>query len=285
MADNLQWTIGDVTITRVQEIELHWPFTALLPDATPEMVEATPWMRPHFADERGKLILSIHALVVQSQGQNILVDTCIGNDKPRPTRAFNELSTGFLGDLTAAGFPPEQINTVICTHLHVDHVGWNTRLVDGKWVPTFANARHLFGRQEYDYWRANEDIAFFGDVMGDSVIPVVDAGLADLVPEDHRITDEVWLESTPGHTPGHVSVRISSAGHNAVITGDMTHSPLQFAHPLACSADSDREMGLRTRQKFIERYGDTPTLVIGTHFAAPTAGHIVRDGETWRFQV
>jgi glyoxylase-like metal-dependent hydrolase (beta-lactamase superfamily II) len=281
-----RWQIGDVTITKIQEVELHWPFTALLPDFTPELIDASPWMRPHFVDEKGKLILSIHGLVVESQGRRILVDTCIGNDKPRPTRPFNELHTTFLDDLTAAGFAPDSIDTVCCTHLHVDHVGWNTQLVDGRWVPTFTNARHLFGKVEYEFWLENEEVAVMGPYMSDSVIPIMDAGLADLVDPDHRLTDEVWFESTPGHTPGHYSVHISSGGVDAVITGDMTHSPLQFAHPhLSCSADTDAKQADQTRQDFVKRYGDTPTLIIGTHFAGPTAGRIVRDGDTWRFDV
>lgn len=285
MGEYTRWQIGDVRITKVPEVELHWPWKALVPAVTPELLEATPWMAPHFVDEAGKLVLSIHALVIESQGKRIIVDTCIGNDKPRPTRAFNELQTDFLEQLTEAGFPPESIDAVLCTHLHVDHVGWNTRLVDGKWVPTFPNARHLFARTEYDYWHANPDEALFGPVMADSVEPIVVAGLADFVEMDHHITDEVFFEPSPGHTPGHVCVHIASGGQDAVITGDSTHSPIQFAHDLHCSADTFPEQGLETRQAFVQRYGDSSTLVIGTHFATPTAGRIVRDGETWRFEV
>ena len=285
MGDITRWQVGNVRISKVPEIEMHWPFKALLPEVTPELLEATPWMRPHFMDEAGKMVLSIHALVVESQGQTIVVDTCIGNDKVRPTRPFNQLSTNFLDVLAQAGFAPEAVDTVFCTHLHVDHVGWNTKLVDGRWVPTFERARHLFTRTEYDYWLAHPDLDMFGDVMGDSVVPIVDAGLADFIEVDHRITDEVWLESTPGHTPGHCSVHIASQGQEAVITGDMTHSPIQFAYPLNCTADADTTQANETRAAFVSRYADTPTLIIGTHFAGPTAGHLVRDGEAWRFAV
>lgn len=281
---NLCWQIGDVRITRVVETEVNWPFTALLPEVTPDLVEATPWMSPHYVDEKGRMRLSMHTLVVESQGQRILVDTCIGNDKPRPTRAFNQRDTPFLAELEAAGFPPDSIDTVCCTHLHVDHVGWNTKLVDGRWVPTFTNARHLFSKVEYDHWSANPDTAMFGDVMADSVAPVVDAGLADLVGRDHKVTDEVWFEPTPGHTPGHTSIHISSGGVDAVITGDMIHTPLQFAYPaLTVSADENADKGRETRLAFMKRYADTPTLIIGTHFATPTGGRIVADGNAWRF--
>ena len=283
--DVQQWQIGDVRVTKVVETVVAWRFSILLPDCTPELVDSVPWMRPHFADDDGKMLLSIHALVVESQGRRILVDTCIGNDKARPSRSFNMLQTDFLTRLGAAGFPPETIDVVTCTHLHVDHVGWNTRLADGVWVPTFPNARHLFNRAEYEYWHANPDEEINGTVIADSVEPVVDAGLVDLVTEDHRITDEVWLEPTPGHTPGHVCVRISSGGHDAIITGDMIHSPIQVRHNLTCGVDTDSELGNRTRVAFVERYGDSGTLVIGTHFATPTAGHIVRDGAHWKFEV
>lgn len=283
--DVQQWQIGDVRVTKVIETVVAWRFSILLPDCTPELVDSVPWMRPHFADDDGKMLLSIHALVVESQGRRILVDTCIGNDKARPSRSFNMLQTDFLERLAAAGFPADTIDVVTCTHLHVDHVGWNTRLADGVWVPTFPNARHLFNRAEYEYWHANPDEEMNGTVMADSVEPVVDAGLVDLVSEDHRITDEVWLEPTPGHTPGHVCVRISSGGNDAIITGDMIHSPIQVRHNLTCGVDTDRDLGNRTRAAFVERYGDSGTLVIGTHFATPTAGHIVRDGAHWKFEV
>jgi glyoxylase-like metal-dependent hydrolase (beta-lactamase superfamily II) len=283
----MRWQVGDVTITKVPEVELHWPWRALLPDVDDALVDRYPWMRPHFVDERGRIILSIHALVVESAGRRILVDTCVGNDKPRPTRSFNGLQTDFLGELERAGFPPSSIDTVVCTHLHVDHVGWNTRLEDGRWVPTFPNARHLFGKVEFEYWKDNEDVALFGEVMADSVLPIHEAGLADLVDSDHRITGEVRLEPTPGHTPGHHSVVIDSGGARAVITGDMTHSPIQFARPdLHCVADTDADQGVATRRAFVARYGGTPTLVIGTHFAGPTAGRLVDDGDGgWRFEV
>ena len=154
-----------------------------------------------------------------------------------------------------------------------------------RWVPTFPNARYLIVRDEWDHWSAKPD-HWHGNVFGDSVRPVFDAGLVDLVAPGHRVTDEVTLEPTPGHTPGHTSVRIRSSGAEAVITGDLMHHPVQCAHPeWSSSADDDPATATSTRHAFLAAQAGTPTLVIGTHFAAPHAGHIVCDGATYRLDI
>ena len=281
-----RWKIGDVTVSRIVESEAPWDGTFVLPEATADKVRRVGWLQPHFATPEGKMNMSIHALVVESQGQKLVVDTCVGNDKNRRmVPAWHKMNKPFLADLAAAGHRREAIDRVLCTHLHVDHVGWNTMLVDGKWVPTFPNARYLIGRTEWEHWSAAQE-ADFRQPVEDSVRPIFDAGLADLVAADHRINDELWLEPTPGHTPGHVSVRISSRGEQAVITGDLMHHPIQCANPHWTSAfDSDPESARRTRREFLSRYSDQPVLVFGTHFATPSAGRIIRDGDTWRFAV
>jgi glyoxylase-like metal-dependent hydrolase (beta-lactamase superfamily II) len=280
---NLSWQVGDVRVTRVVEIEMAADATWILPDATAVNLAAVPWLRPHFVDERGRAIMSIHALLIESGESRIVVDTCVGNDKKRSVPNWSDRSGPFLEDLAAAGFPAESIDTVLCTHLHVDHVGWNTRLEGGRWVPTFPNARYLVHRVEWEFWSKQEGTEF-GDVIGDSVRPVFDAGLVDLVESSHRIDEQVRLAPTPGHTPGHVSVWIESAGQRAVVTGDLMHHPVQCTHPeWASSADEDPGEARATRRAFLEGTGDAPVLVIGTHFAAPTAGHVVRDGAGWRF--
>jgi glyoxylase-like metal-dependent hydrolase (beta-lactamase superfamily II) len=280
------WTIGDVTVTSIIEIDQHWRFAWLLPEVTEADVDQIEWLRPHFIDEKGKMILRIQALVVESQGQRIVVDTCVGNEKDRPTPLFDKLQTTFFDDLVAAGFGPDTIDQVVCTHMHVDHVGWNTRLVDGAWVPTFPRSRYLFGRIEYDHWAATDETSVYGDVMGDSVAPVVDAGLAIFVESDHHLTDEVFLEPTPGHTPGHHSIRISSAGQEAVITGDMVHHPIQFPRPdLASGADTDSPAAIATRRSSFDRWATSGLLVIGTHFAGPGAGRLKSEAGCWRLEV
>jgi glyoxylase-like metal-dependent hydrolase (beta-lactamase superfamily II) len=281
-----RWEIGGVKITRIVELETLSKGTFVLPDATLENVKRdSELLMPHFADANGKMRMSVHALVLESQGRRIVVDTCIGNDKLRGAPAWNMLHTSFLADLEQAGFPRESIDYVLCTHLHVDHVGWNTMMVDGRWIPTFPHARYLIGRKEWEHWSVDQS-KFVKDPIDDSVRPVIEAGLAEFVEPDHKLTDEVWLESTPGHTPGHFSVRISSGGHDAVITGDLMHHPIQFLHPeWNCGADSIPEMARTTRRAFIERYANRDILVFGTHFATPSAGHIVTQGDAWRLRV
>jgi glyoxylase-like metal-dependent hydrolase (beta-lactamase superfamily II) len=281
-----RWEIGRVKMTRIVELETLSKGTFVLPDATLENVKRdSTFLMPHFADANGKMRMSVHALVVESLGKRIVVDTCIGNDKRRPSPAWNMLHTSFLSDLEQAGFPRESIDYVLCTHLHVDHVGWNTILVGDRWMPTFPHARYLIGRKEWEHWSADQT-KFVKDPIDDSVRPVIEADLAEFVEPDHKLTEEVWLESTPGHTPGHFSVRISSGGHDAVITGDLMHHPIQFLHPeWNCGADSIPEMSRATRRAFIERYADSNVLVFGTHFATPSAGHIAKQGNAWLLRV
>ena len=283
------WQIGDVSIARIVEVN-GWEddITMLLPDADPAFVQGFPWMRPHFATPDGKMIISFQCFVLRSQGRTAMIDTCIGNDRQREFPVFTNMQTTFLEDLATAGYPHEEITDVLCTHLHFDHVGWNTRLVDGKWVPTFPQARYLFGRREYEHWKHLHETHGYHDLhhMDDSVMPVLDAGLVEFIDPDFRLTDEVSLIPTPGHTPGHVSVLIQSKGHSAVITGDMMHSPIQIAVPeREARFDMDKSVAARTRGEFVRRFNGTPTLVIGSHFSEPTAGHIVPDGSSWKFKV
>jgi glyoxylase-like metal-dependent hydrolase (beta-lactamase superfamily II) len=286
----LQWQIGDVKVTKVVEFESPAPYnkdTPFLPGATPEALRAMPWLFPHFASEDGTLTLSIHALLVEAPGGlKLVVDTCVGNDKPRAMTRQRPLQRPFLQHIADAGFPRESVNTVVCTHLHVDHVGWNTMLDEtGKWVPTFPNARYLIGRKEYEHWTQDEE-AEQKAIMADSVRPIFDAGVAEMVEMDHRISAEIRLMPTTGHTPGHVSVVIESRGETAIITGDMMHHPAQIGRPHWCpSFDSDKDAACATRLAMLKDWADKPILIIGTHFAAPTAGHILRDGDTFRFAV
>jgi glyoxylase-like metal-dependent hydrolase (beta-lactamase superfamily II) len=281
-----QWKIGGVKVSRVVEFETHWDGAMLLPDATAENVKRErDWLYPAFSDETGKIKLSIHALVIESMNKRIVVDTCIGNDKVRSNPEWNKMQLPFLADLQKAGYTRESIDNVICTHLHIDHVGWNTMLQNGKWVPTFPNARYLIGGTEWDFFSRQQD-EFFKAPIDDSVRPIFDEGRAELVDEKRKLTDEVWLESTPGHTPGHFAVRISSQGQDAVITGDLMHHPIQCRFPeWDDNFDVDLPQAKKTRRAFCERYADTGTIVLGTHFATPAAGKIVKKDDSFRFVI
>jgi glyoxylase-like metal-dependent hydrolase (beta-lactamase superfamily II) len=277
----MRWTIGGVRVTKVVEHELTVPFDRLLADPPPDPAGGHPWLAPHFVTGDGAARTSIHGLVIDTGARRVLVDTCIGD--MRETAAMPGMPSAFPRALEAAGYALDDIDTVVCTHLHFDHVGWNTRLVDGEWTVTFPRARYLFARREWEHWQENAS-----DVVDltDTVRPVVAAGQADLVDMDHVLCEEVRLEPTPGHTPGHVSVRIDSEGERAYITGDLAHHPVQFAEPHLCStADSDRAGSEATRRRFRSARLEDGALVIGTHFPGPTAGRIVARGDEWEFAV
>lgn len=282
-SEPLRWTIGDITVTAVVESVSSKIMRFVLPQATPESIGHETWLAPYLDAEK-KPLLTIQSFLVESEDQKLLVDTCVGNDKERRFREWNQLDTDYLALLEEAGASADAVDTVLCTHLHVDHVGWNTRLEGDRWVPTFGNARYLFGRDEWSYWKDQpEDV---DTVIGDSVRPIVDAGLADLVEPDAIIGEGLRLLPTPGHTPGHVSLELESRGERGFITGDMVHHPCQLQHAdWAASPDTDPELGTQTRRTIFERYADTEALFIGSHFHAPTAGRIVRDGDAYRLDV
>jgi glyoxylase-like metal-dependent hydrolase (beta-lactamase superfamily II) len=280
----MQWKIGKVKITKVVELETVGSTRFILPLASNEEIRKLPWLVPHFATEEGRLKMSIHALVVQTPTRRIVVDTGLGNHKQgRNVPTWNDRNGPFLETMREAGFPPDSIDTVLCTHLHVDHVGWNTSLEGGKWVPTFPHARYVFGEIEYDYWRGHSDAPDKAAVFNDSVQPILEAGKADLVASDAKISDEITLIPTPGHSPGHMSLHIQSGGETGLLTGDVAHHPCQMAHlDWSSTADSDPRQSAVTRRELFARFADTPTLVIGGHFGA---GHIKRDGDTFKFIV
>jgi glyoxylase-like metal-dependent hydrolase (beta-lactamase superfamily II) len=283
----LSWQVGEVKVTRIVELEMpvaYSPDTTFLKQATPAELRKSPWLYPHFVNENDELLLSIHALLVEAPGMRLVVDTCIGNDKPRAMTGPGGLQTKFLEAFAETGWTRESVDAVVCTHMHVDHVGWNTMLEDGKFVPTFPNARYLFGRTEFEHWSAEGDEEQQA-ILADSVQPILDAGLAEFVGLDHVISPQIRLIPTTGHTPGHVSVQIESGGESAVITGDMTHHPCQLAHPeWSPSFDSDQQAAAVTRARMFAEWADQPILVIGTHYASPTAGHVKRDGAGFRFE-
>jgi glyoxylase-like metal-dependent hydrolase (beta-lactamase superfamily II) len=280
----LSWQVGRVKITRIVEMVFPVPLR-FVPDATSAELRKLAWLYPHFVGEDDALNLSVHALLVEAPGLKLVVDTCVGNDRPRGITGGQPLATPFLQHLGEAGWSRDAVDAVVCTHLHADHVGWNTMLEDGKWVPTFPKARYLISGREYEFWSATQDEEQRA-MLGDSIKPIFDAGLVQLVELEHVISPEIRLTPSTGHTPGHVCVLIESDGERAVITGDMLHHPFQLGHPdWVFGGDDDPKAAALTRARLFAEWADQAVLVIGTHFATPTAGHVVRDGPAFRFVV
>jgi len=250
------WKIGNIKVTRVVEMQVTGGSRFILPQAIPEEILPMQWLQPHFANDQGKLIMSIHALVIETPERKMIVDTCIGNDKKRSIENWSNLQLPFLEDLQTAGYDRFEIDTVMCTHLHVDHVGWNTMLVNNEWIPTFPNAQYLIGREEYNYWSTAEPDQLNDGLLEDSVKPVFDAGLVKLVPMDFKVCEGIHFEATPGHTPGHVSIHLESEGQHALITGDSIHHPCQIEKvQWSSSADYDQTASMQTRQSFWTNMG------------------------------
>ncbi|MBR0671426.1 MBL fold metallo-hydrolase [Neoroseomonas soli] len=281
------FALGDITIQRIIEGEspLFDPLT-FFPTLTKEALEENrSWLEPAALDPvTGKLVLCIQSWVVRTRHHTILVDTCVGNDKERPTRAFWHRQRGdaYMRGLAALGLTVDDIDIVMCTHMHVDHVGWNTRLENGRWVPTFPKARYVFSAQEFAYWNAENAKA---PVLpfADSVLPVVEAGRAVMVADDHAIADDIRLEPTPGHTPHHVALRVGKGDREALFTGDLIHSPLQARYPhISMAADWDPALAATTRRRVLECACEARTLLCFAHFPSPSRGRLSRWGNGFR---
>lgn len=262
----------------------------LYPACTSESLERhRGWLEPWLLEpSTGLLRLAFHSFLIRSKKLNILVDTCSGNDRHRPGKPrYHQQHWPYLENLARSGVAPEAIDFVLCTHLHVDHVGWNTRLVDGRWLPTFPNAKYLFAKPEWDYWKSHYRTEAFRDdpYYQDSILPVIEAGQAEFVDMGYAFNEEVWLDPTPGHTPGHVCVHIRSGGAEAVMSGDLMHHPVQCDEPdwNSCFCVSP-EHSRRTRREFLARYEGTPAVILPAHFPTPTAGTIVRKAGAWHFE-
>jgi glyoxylase-like metal-dependent hydrolase (beta-lactamase superfamily II) len=284
------WRVGEVEITRVLEFEaaLFEP-AVLYPEASPELVNRhRTWLKPTLMDSAsGQLVFAFHSTVIRTPSATILVDTCSGNDKERPHKLrYHRKNWPYLGNLATAGFSPDDIDYVLCTHLHADHVGWNTRLLDGRWVPTFPNARYLFAQDEWDHWQAAELRARYttDPYYEDSLLPIMESGQAELVVTEYAFDDSVRIEPWPGHTPGHICVRVRSQHASVVLSGDIMHTALQCAEPQLNSCFCvDPEMARATRRRFLETFADSPVMIIPAHFPTPSAGWIRSHDASFRF--
>jgi glyoxylase-like metal-dependent hydrolase (beta-lactamase superfamily II) len=279
-----QIRMGSITIHRI--VEQEGPFFKafeFFPELTDELLgENRAWLQPRFFDANDQLMLCIQSYLVQTPHHNILIDTCVGNHKERPTRPFWHLmkSDRYEKSLAATGLGVGDIDFVMCTHLHTDHVGWNTRLENGRWVPTFPKARYVFADRELAFWtKRQQDKPAACPWIADSVLPIVAANRADVVKSDWAFNDLVTLIPTPGHSIDHFSVHVGKPGADAVVTGDMIHSPLQARYPeLGMMADYDSAQAGRSRRELFGRFCDTSTLICTAHFPSPSMGRVVR----WR---
>ena len=282
----LRWQIGDATVFRLGELDATAALQGLIPKFDLAGISRDTWLTPDFVDEKGRLRGLVQAFLIVLGDQKIIVDSGVGNGKKRvAVPGWDNLQTAFLDQFKAVDMQPGEIDYVVNTHLHFDHVGWHTRLVNGAWQPTFSAARYVMAAEEFRYWqsRPEKEIADQHAGFSDSVLPVFEAGLVDLVADDHVIIDGVRLTPSPGHTPHHVSVLIESRGRSALIIGDAAHHPCQLAHPdWGSASDFDPDRARVSRSDLVERFADSETLIIGSHFADPVAGYIRRDGAALR---
>lgn len=283
------WQIGNVNITQVIETIDGKDIQDGIPDATKENVLKIPWLKPQFIDNNGNFKAQVSSYILQSGELIVVIDTGVGNKKTRKSfPEWNGLQTDFLERFEKVIPDRNKVNYVFCSHLHFDHVGWNTVLVDGKWIPTFPKSRYLLVDKEFDYWKSfpSKEIEDDHEGIKDSVLPVYETGLVDLIPSDYRISEEISLIPTPGHTPGHSSILIKSKGEQTLITGDVLHHPCQFVYPeWETTFDTDKEKARVSRMDLLKRFADTDTLIVGSHFASPTAGRIIRSGESFIFEL
>ena len=282
-APRTRFDVGTVRIDRVVESEM--PLLdplELFGDATSAAIASQmDWLAPRFYDEVSKLlVVPIQGFVVRARDKVLVVDTCVGDCKERKRPEFRCQRRDWLGAVQALGVAPESVDYVICTHFHVDHVGWNTRLEDGRWVPTFPNARYLFTREEWDYWSAPAAALAMqrtGDYIGDSVLPIVQAGLADFVALDHQVLPEIRFIPAAGHTPGFVCVDVRCGTDRLVLAGDLLHSPLQCVFPQwSTRFCADPQASARTRMRLLSQWADARTVIMPTHFPSPSAGVVER---------
>jgi len=276
--------VADVRVTIVVENQTdHIPPELFFPDASAEAVSRHKWLVPDFADDKGRIGLTVQAFVVETPTRTVVVDPCVGNGKTLEMPFWNEQQWPFWERFEAAGFAADDVDVVVHTHLHADHVGWDTRLVDGSWVPTFTRARHLYTEAALTWLRdpGGYDNA---NVLAQSVQPILDAGLADMVDEGADLGEGLRLAPSNGHTPGHVSLWIESADQTALLTGDFFHHPVQCAVPeWAEFGDFDPDEARATRRRMLHEAAEFGAIVFGTHFPTRPVGRIVADNDAWRF--
>lgn len=280
-------TIGDVALHRVEAVRIPNKIAYFTQDQ--ELLAAhRHWLAPHFLDEQDRFDLVFHSWIFEVDGRVVVLDPCAANGVPSSVPFFNNLDVPFIERMETTGFRPHDIDLVVCTHLHHDHCGWNTQLREGKWVPTFPKARYVMNQTDIDrvgknreYYRTARN---YEGSFEHSVLPVMEAGLAELVSGTHRLTPGMVVEPAPGHTLGHQLLHLVSAGKHALFTGDCFHHPIQLVEPSIAFGDSDdMEQVIATRRKLVERAANLDALLIAAHVQAPYAVRVWREGQTTHF--
>lgn len=289
-------TLGRMRVHKVHEMDSPTPMAMNLPGVTAlDLERLSRWYDPGDDEitldpETAQMTFSVHSFVIEVDGQTILVDTCDGNHKDRLIPPVHQLNTDYLGNLRRAGFTPGDIDLVMCTHLHFDHIGWNTMLENGRWVPTFPNAKYLFGRRDYAYFQsepAGEEVHHASFL--DSIVPVMEAGQGIIVDEDHvahrEIGNGVWLEPAFGHSPGCCTIHGRAGGEEAIFWGDVIHHPVQLIRPdLPFAFDADPVMASATRQRVMQKAAEEDLTCFPAHFRKTSAGKVLRDGDAYRYR-
>lgn len=285
--ETFKHSIGDVEITQVVETDISDNLLALLPEVAKdaEEVKKIEWLDKPFRDDDYKLLAISQCFFVKKGDRFFVVDTCVGNEKTIPAVPnWNNMQLDFLEILEAEGIDRFAVTDVLCTHLHMDHVGWNTYKKDGEWMPTFPNAKYHFAKEEYHYWESESQNDAFHEpqlaVFQESIKPIVDAGLVNFIDVNDDLGDGISVISTPGHTKAHVSIVFETSDNKFIIGGDMAHHPVQIARPdWAIVVDYDGKQSSETRRKIFGEIADTKTLYAGTHFCLPAFGHVTKDDE------
>ncbi|HEV2702372.1 MAG TPA: MBL fold metallo-hydrolase [Steroidobacteraceae bacterium] len=287
-----QVTLGRMTVQKVFEMESGPPMPLIVPGIRPaDLAHLATWYQDDTLGptaEQSAFMMSMHSYVLRLDGLTVLIDACNGNHKRRSIPDVNQAQTPYIENLAKLDLSTHDIDLVLCTHLHFDHVGWNTRLENGKWVPTFANARYLFSRRDFEHFGTQEEESDHVRAFRDSVFPVYEAGKAELIEENkviHRqIGDGIWLEPAFGHSPGNFSVLAECGGERAIFWGDVLHHPIQLVRPdLTMSFDGDPQMARETRLRTINRAIDENLVCFPAHFRDPSAGRVLREGNVYRY--
>ena len=283
--------LGDIAIDIAIEIAVDdgFPPELLVPAHDPAILEANRALIQPFCvnPTTGGLKLSIHTWIVKTGKQTILIDTCNGNHKDRPNfELAHQLNLPYLERLAAAGVRPEDVDVVLCTHLHVDHCGWNTQLKNGKWVPTFPNAKYIFSRAEFDQWNplapGHDESPINVGVFNDSVLPVIEAGQAELIDGEHGLNDNMIIKPAAGHTRGSILMEVQSKGQHAVFAGDTLHSPIQILRPEWSSGFCDDPVkSAQVRRRLMEHCVEHNALLMPAHFPPPHAVRVRADGNNF----